>query len=206
MFLHVLLWLTTISATATDDDDDVQIGSGLVPPHLHARIERVLELSDMPTARMILRLLALHPSRKDVQVTKRLKKLLNSFQQQLHSMMTQFLATPINDETPSVLVDLVLFLVRDDKQLFQAYMTRRERARLLKAIERYERMHWPESRPALHDVVLLLGAARSLRDLITRLRSVDLLARGAGELAALPHSEYDKTAFYERCDMTAFIE
>lgn len=143
-----------------------------VTPALQRRLERVQQLSDVPTARVILRLLARDPTQSEPQVVKRLQKFVNDWQHQVISMTAQFLETPVTDATSTSLVDVVLFLAQDDATLFQIYMTPREQTRLSKSIKRYHSLFWPENKAILEDCIQLMRAAKTLRDMIVRMHQL----------------------------------
>ena len=145
--------------------------SVIVSNALKRRLERVQQLSDVPTARMILRLLERDPEHREPQVVKRLRKAVDAWQQQARSLTDHLLlqTTTIGEDTSVSLVNLVLYLAQDDPALFLHYMTRRELARLRQAVTRYHALYWPENARALEDCLQLLRAAKSLRDLIAHL-------------------------------------
>jgi len=185
--LFIIVFIVVVVRNASANDIDTPPTPVLVSPELKRRLERVLELSDLPTARMVLRLLERDPQHREPQVVKRLLKGINSFQQQVLSLTNQFLQTPINEATPISLVDTVLFLVQDDVSLFQWYMTRKERGRLGKSIARYRKLYWPENQAALEDCVHLLQAAKALRDMIVRLhQGVEAVAWGEDHDSMVP--------------------
>jgi hypothetical protein len=166
----------------------------IVTPALQRRLERVQQLSDLPTARMILRLLARDPLHREPQVVKRLRRAVDAWQQQALSLTDQFLLSKIGEETPLSLVNLVLYLAQDDATLFQHYMTRKERERWRQAVARYERLpHWPENRQALLDCLTLLRAAKSVRDMIAHLERA--VAAGATSPEAVVDAELVRVAF-----------
>ena len=162
MLTVLFLFVIVIDATASS--------SVLVPPQLHQRLVTLQRLSnDIPTVRMILVLLERDPAHQEPQVVKRLVKLIDSYQQQVISLTSLYVETPVTEQTSHTLTDVVLFLAQDDCSLFLRYMTRKEQRKLVVLIERYRASHWPENRQALEDVVVLLRAAKTLRDMIVRL-------------------------------------
>jgi hypothetical protein len=161
MFPIMFLFAITVAAAGP---------APLVSPQLHQRLVTLQRISnDIPTVRMILVLLERDPAHQEPQVVKRLIKLIDSYRQQVISLTSLYVETRVTEQTSQTLTDVVLFLAQDDRSLFLRYMTRKEQRKLVVLIERYRASHWPENRQALEDVVVLLRAAKTLRDMIVRL-------------------------------------
>lgn len=134
------------------------------------RIREQQKIVDLPTPRMILRLMEQQKQHYIPEAEKQLKKLIPSYETQMSRALRHFLATTteVTEYTPILTTRLALFLIRHDDELLGSMLSD-ERDALLLRIEQFYGLEWPENGNLLMQIIQEAKSADEMRQNIRRL-------------------------------------